>query len=211
MTVQVKICGLKDAESVQAAVSAGADFMGFVDYPKSPRHIIPTEAAKLMTALPSHVSSVLVTVNPTDEWIDQINFHIAPHYIQLHGDESAGRVREIKKRLHEPKIIKAISVCDAADIKRAEEYEDCADMLLFDTKVAGLQGGSGTAFDWSLLAGKNFPLPWILSGGLTSDNIAEAIRITGAAMVDVSSGVESVPGVKDARRIKHFINAAKQA
>jgi phosphoribosylanthranilate isomerase len=203
--VRVKICGLKDAKNLQAAIDAGADFVGFVDYLKSPRHITLPDIARLIAGLPAHVASVVVTVNPTDDWLDKINFPAS--YIQLHGDESPARLQQIKAKLPNIKIIKAVAVSSAEDIKRAAEYAKCADMLLFDN----INSGSGTSFDWSLLKGKQFTLPWMLSGGLNSGNIKEAISQTGASMVDVSSGVETVAGVKDAALIRQFIEAAKSA
>jgi phosphoribosylanthranilate isomerase len=211
MTTRVKICGLRDAETLKAAIDAGADFIGFVDFPKSPRHIMATGAAKLIAGLPPHVSSVIVTVDPSDEWLAQVDSYVSPTYIQLHGDESPERVNVIRQRLHNTKIIKAIAVSNADDIARADAYGSCAHMLLFDTKVERLHGGSGKAFNWSLLEGRQIPLPWMLSGGLTPENVSKAISQTGATMVDVSSGVESTPGVKDSALIKQFIEAAKKS
>ncbi|MFO0388968.1 MAG: phosphoribosylanthranilate isomerase [Alphaproteobacteria bacterium] len=207
MTVRVKICGLKDTKNLQVAIDAGADFVGFVDYPKSPRHITQPDIAKLIAVIPANVASVVVTVNPANSWLEQIHFPVS--YIQLHGDESPERVREIRNRLVGTKIIKAISVENAEDIASASDYANVADIILFDTKVPNQHGGSGIAFDWSLLKEKHIALPWMLSGGLNVGNIKEAILQTGAAIVDVSSGVETAPGVKDAALIKQFIEAAK--
>ncbi len=215
MPVAVKICGLKNADAVSAAVNAGADYVGFVYFPPSPRHITPAEAAKLMAKLPASTKSVMVAVDPDNDWIDQIDFHTPPAFIQLHGKETPDRVREIKSRCHESKIIKALPVSTGDDVAFAMRYSDCADMLLFDArppKLPGiLPGGNGLSFDWALLKDREFPLPWILSGGLTSDNVADAVRLSGATIVDVSSGVESAPGVKDASLIRDFIKAAKSA
>ncbi len=207
MTRRVKICGLKDATHIQSAVSAGADLVGFVHYQKSPRHIELADISKLIRNLPKHVASVLVTVNPTDDWLDSIDFPVS--YLQLHGDESPARVQEIKAKLPHIKIIKAIAVSNAKDIEAADAYLNCVDILLFDTKVENMHGGSGKTFDWSLLKNKNISMPWILSGGLNIHNIKEAISQTNTAIVDVSSGVESSAGVKDAALIKQFIEAVK--
>ena len=209
MTVLVKICGIKNTQQLNAVINAGADFIGFVYYPKSPRHLELSAIKTLIETMPNHVYPVVVTVDPDDGLVEKINM-LSPAYIQLHGNESPARVNEIKSQLTHTMIIKAIPVKTADDINHATEYTSCADLLLFDTKADNMHGGSGKSFDWSLLAGKKIALPWMLSGGLTPVNVADAIAQTDAGMVDVSSGVESAPGVKDTVLIKQFIEAAKR-
>ena len=208
----VKICGLRDAASIMAAVQSGADYIGFVFYPPSPRHLSIAEAAALRAHIPSHVKLVAVTVSPDDALIKGLVEQVKPDLLQLHGDESAERFSEIRTRWPALGIIQSISVSNAADIEKARTPHALADMLLFDAKPpagAQLPGGNGVAFDWRLLAGKTFPRPWLLSGGLTPANVAQAVRESGARMVDVSSGVESTPGVKDAALIDAFIKAVR--
>lgn len=205
MSVQVKICGLKSAEMVDAAVKAGTDFVGFVDYPSSPRHISLEKISTLLPLLPAHVQPVLVTVNPSDDWLKSVNTKHPACHIQLHGKETPERVREIKMLCKHARIIKALPIRPAEDVAMAKAYADCADMLLFDSS----SGGSGKIFDWNILKDFFSPLPWFLSGGLSPENVVHAMKQTGAHYVDVSSGVESSPGVKDTALITQFIQAAK--
>lgn len=211
MGITVKICGLNDEAAVRAAVSAGVDFAGFVYYPNSPRHIPLKRAAELKSSLPLHIKSVCVLVDPDDVLLAEVQFTLAPDYVQLHGKESQQRLREIRKKIPDMKIIKAISVKSGDDIASAGTFFDVADMLMFDAKPPAnmLPGGNALSFDWALLSGRSFKLPWFLSGGLNPENVAEAIRISGATMVDVSSGVERERGVKDAGLIAAFIKEAK--
>ena len=209
--IKVKICGLSTPESVAAAARAGADLVGFVTFPKSPRHIEPAHAAALKAHIPHGIPVVSVLVDPDDALLREISETLRPDYIQLHGSETAERLREIKQ-LFGFKIIKAVKVATRADIEAASRYYNVADMLMFDAtppKGAALPGGNGIAFDWELLKGKSFPLPWFLSGGLSAENVASALRMSGAQMVDVSSGVEVSAGVKDEQKIESFIKAAK--
>ena len=211
MSIKVKICGLSDEASVHAATRAGADFVGFVYFEKSRRHVSAARAGELKKLLPEHVKSVSVLVDPSDALLIDITKHFAPDYLQLHGSESAERVLHIKQQFA-TRIIKVVKVQNAADIEAVKGFEQIADMLMFDAtapKGADLPGGNGVAFDWSLLKEKTFTLPWFLSGGLTPQNVKAAIEASGASMVDVSSGVESAPGVKDAGKIESFIKAAK--
>lgn len=211
MPVQTKICGLKTEQAVTAAVEAGADFVGFVDYPSSPRHIAAAEAKKFFPLLTNRTQSVIVTVDPHDAWIDQVNFHVAPDYIQLHGNESPARVAAIKSRCIECKIIKAIAIRTKDGLENAASYAASADMLMFDAKPepGKLPGGNGVPFDWRILKNVALPVPWFLSGGLNASNVKQAISQSGAQLVDVSSGVESAAGVKDEALIKQFILAAR--
>ena len=215
MNITIKICGLTDEQAVRSVISAHADFAGFVYFPTSPRHVTISNAIKLKSILPATILSVSVLVDPDDTLLDEVQAVLQPSYVQLHGKESPQRLSAIKQRFPGIRLIKAIKVRSADDVSSAMQFSNCADMLLFDAKppeVSGaLPGGNGLSFDWALLNNRDFPLPWMLSGGLNSDNIHSAIHATGAKMIDVSSGVESAPGVKDASLIDAFIKAARTA
>jgi phosphoribosylanthranilate isomerase len=207
MPVITKICGLSSAESIDVAVKYGAAYLGFVFFAPSPRNISPERAALLTAHMPEDVHTVAVTVSMEDAAFDRMLAVFKPDYLQLHGGESPARVREVRLRYGIP-VIKAIAVSDAADIARAAAYEECADMLLFDAKApkdALLPGGNGVAFEWELLERARFSLPWFLSGGLSCGNVREAVEKSGATRVDISSGIESNPGVKDNGLIKEFL------
>jgi phosphoribosylanthranilate isomerase len=210
MSTAIKICGLTDTVSIEAVIAAKADYAGFVFFPASPRHLDLTRAAALKETLPKHIKSVSVLVDPDDTLLEQVTAELHPHYIQLHGKESPQRVSAIKTQFPNMPIIKAIRVRSSDDVAQANRY-DAADLLMFDAKAPEtmLPGGNGLSFDWALLAGREFIRPWFLSGGLNADNVAEAIRFSGAKMVDVSSGVESAPGVKDAALIQAFADAIR--
>jgi phosphoribosylanthranilate isomerase len=211
--ISVKICGLKRPDQVAAAAEAGARYIGFNFFPKSPRYVTPAEAGALMLDVPVGVAKVALVVNAPDDEIARILDATTTDMIQLHGAESPERVAEVKDRFGLP-VIKAIGIADAADVAQIEHYAPAADQLLIDAKApkgAVLPGGNGLAFDWTLVARKYWPCPWLLAGGLTPDNVAEAIRRTGARQVDVSSGVESAPGEKDADLVARFVAAAKGA
>lgn len=196
---------------MSAAIGAGADYLGFVFYPRSPRHVSPQQAGALAEAARGKAKIVAVTVDASDESLNEIITHLRPDALQLHGAEQPARLMEIRARYPGITLIKAISVRERGDPDGAAAYADSADMLLFDAKGESLPGGMGVAFDWSLLAGRKFPLPWFLSGGLNAENAGEAQRITAAALLDVSSGIESAPGVKDAGRMQAFVAAARAA
>ncbi len=210
--ISVKICGLTAPEQVRAAVGAGARYLGFNFFPKSPRYVSPEQAAKLVVDVPIGVAKVALVVNATDEMLDSITQTAPFDMLQLHGSESAERVQEVKDRYGLP-VMKVIGIADAEDLAAIDAYSEVADQLLIDAKApkkAVLPGGNGLAFDWRLLAGRKYwRKPWMLAGGLNPDNVAEAIKMTGANQVDVASGVESAPGVKDAGKIRAFIDAAK--
>ncbi len=209
MAIHIKNCGLRTTADIETAVSSGADYLGFLHYTPSPRHIELNDAISLMQHIPSSVRSVAVLVNPDDALLDDIAQRWRPDYVQLHGDESIERVREIRSRYGIP-LIKAIGVCDATDINAASDYAAEVDMLLFDTKAPStndLPGGRGESFDWTLLKDLDVNIPWFLAGGITADNVAEALQISGARMVDVSSALESEPGVKDPNKITAFNQA----
>lgn len=210
-SVSAKICGVKTPADVAAAAQAGARYVGFVFFPKSPRCLTVEQAAALAAEVPLGVAKVALTVNATDAELDEITGAVPLDMLQLHGKESPERVAEVKARYGLP-VMKAIGIADAEDLPQIDLYSEVADQLLIDAKPpknADLPGGNGLAFDWRLLAGRKYwQKPWMLAGGLTPDNVAEAIRMTGARQVDVSSGVESAPGVKDANRIAAFVAAA---
>jgi phosphoribosylanthranilate isomerase len=212
MAVRTKICGVNSPAAVDAAVSGGAAFVGFVFYGPSPRAVTPQAAAALAAAVPSGVTKVGLLVDEPDERIAEILAHVTLDLLQLHGHETPDRVAAIKRRFGAP-VMKAVNVAAAADLAVADQYLDHTDWLLFDAKTppqmtGALPGGNALAFDWQLLAGRSWPLPWMLSGGLTAENLAEAVHISGAQTVDVSSGVESRPGQKDPARIASFLAAA---
>ncbi len=211
MAVLVKICGIKTSEIAEAAIGAGADYIGLNFFAKSPRYVSPADAAALADVVRGRVRIVALTVDPTDALIDEIVRAVRPDILQLHGHEPIERCREIKSTWP-LEVMKAISVGAAADIARGIDYTAAVDLIMFDAKApknATLPGGNGVPFDWAMLAGVSDRLDYMLAGGLTPENVAEAIRLTGAKAVDVSSGVETAPGVKDAALIKRFIAAAK--
>jgi len=208
---EAKICGITDPENLQAAVSGGARFIGFVFYPPSPRIISPAKAALLARMLPTGVRAVGLFVNPDNEFLDDVLGAVGLDMIQLHGHETPERVQAIKARTSLP-VIKAIRIKDTSDLAHVQAYESVSDWILCDSKPdhALLPGGTGHRFDWSLLAGRVFTKPWMLSGGLDSENVAEAIRQLSPTAVDVSSGVEDAPGQKSPAKIKAFLEAVKQ-
>ena len=214
MPVAVKTCGLSDRPAVDAALAGGARFVGFVFFPPSPRNVAPGRAAVLSAGLPRGTESVGVVVEPDDDFLNGILSEVRLDYIQLHGNESPARAQAIRARTG-CRIIKAISVSDASDIGRATAYRDSADLILFDARAAAdatRPGGNAQAFDWRLFADAPPPAAgWLLSGGLDAGNVADAIRITGARAVDVSSGIESAPGRKDPVKIGAFLAAAAAA
>jgi phosphoribosylanthranilate isomerase len=205
--VQVKICGINSVEAADAAVRAGADFAGLVFYKKSPRNIAPAVGARLADQLRNRVKVVALFVDAGDDELHHAIGIVRPDFLQLHGCETPERAAAIHSRFGVP-VVKAVPVADADDLKNIRAYEDVADMLLFDAKGA-TPGGNGAAFDWQLLRGRSFMRPWFLAGGLNAGNVARAIQATGAQGVDVSSGVETVPGVKDARMIREFVSEAR--
>ncbi len=213
MTIAAKICGLNDAASLRAATTAGAAFVGLMFYPPSPRAVTPAEAGTLAAQVPAGVGKVGVFVDPDDELLDTVLAAVPLDLLQLHGQETPERVAGIAKRAGLP-VMKAIRVAERADIEAARAYEDVADRLLFDAKAPktmadALPGGNGLVFDWNLLRDAAWRRPWMLSGGLDAGNVADAVRISGAPAVDVSSGVETAPGAKDPAAIKAFLDAVK--
>lgn len=214
MTIRVKICGINTRQAMSAAIDGGADYVGAVFYAPSPRYVSPVEAGALAQDVPVSVKKVAVTVDADDDLLEQIVAHAATDLFQLHGSESPDRIAHIKQRFKLP-VMKAVSIATPDDILIAHQFETSADLILFDAKPPkdmpdALPGGNGLAFDWGLIAAVRWKVPWLLSGGLTADNVNEAIDTSGATAVDVSSGVERQPGNKDPDLIRLFLKAAKQ-
>jgi phosphoribosylanthranilate isomerase len=207
---QVKICGLSTAETMQAALDAGADFVGLMFYTKSPRNVSMEQAENLAAMVKGRAKIVAVVVDADDALLKSVMKYAKPDYIQAHGSETPERIEEIRTQFG-VRVIKVIKVKDAADVDLIKDFRDVADLIMFDPKAPKdtLPGGNGLSFDWNLLIGKISQ--FMLAGGLNPDNVAQAIKLTHAPIVDVSSGVESSPGIKDAGLIAKFIKAAKSA
>lgn len=208
--ISVKICGLKTADHIADAANAGARYVGFVFFEKSPRFVTNEQARDLAVSVPIGIMKVGLFVDPSDSYLDEVLSIVPLDMIQLHGEESPTRVAEIRKRYGLP-IMKVFGVSDSSDLNNVGAYEG-ADQFLFDTKPpknSDLPGGNGIAFDWTILKKANIEKPWMLAGGLTTKNIAQAIQLSGAMQVDVSSGVESAKGIKDKKLIEEFIKAAR--
>jgi len=213
MALAAKICGVTSGAAVDAAVEGGAAYLGFVFYPPSPRSVTPDAAARLCAAVPAGVIRVGLFVDADDAAIAAVLDRVPLDILQFHGRESPARVAEARTRFQRA-VMKAVAVAGAADVAAAAQYEDVADLLLFDAKPPrkpdALPGGNGLAFDWRLIAGQSWRRPWMLSGGLTAELLPEVVRICGAAIVDVSSGVEDLPGHKDPAKIRAFLAAARR-
>jgi phosphoribosylanthranilate isomerase len=211
MSLLVKICGLSTRETLEIALDAGADMVGFVFFPPSPRHVSLETGRDLGRQVKRRALKVALTVDADDATLDNIMDALSPDIFQLHGKESVARLRDIKQKFGRP-VMKAVPVATAADLAVLPGYAAVADRILFDARApkdATRPGGLGAPFDWHLLENLDLKLPYMVSGGLHADNVAEALRVTGAGGVDVSSGVESTPGVKDPEMIKAFIRAAR--
>ena len=207
----MKFCGLRTPADVSAAVEAGAAYVGCVFFPPSPRYLAPEDAAPIAAQVPEGIAKVALVVNADDDLLDQITETVPIDMLQLHGKETPERVTEIKQRYGLP-VMKAVGVAGPEDLENLDTYLRVADQVLVDAKPpkdATLPGGNGLAFDWRLIAGRRWPVPWMLAGGLTDANVAEAMRLTGARQVDVSSGIESAPGVKDAALMQSFSAAVR--
>ncbi|MET3777003.1 phosphoribosylanthranilate isomerase [Rhizobium alvei] len=213
MTLDIKICGLTTVESVERAVSLGATHVGFIFFAKSPRHIEPADAGRIADHVRGRAKIVSVSVNATNDDLDEIIDGLSPDILQLHGSESAERVLTVKA-VTGLEIWKALSIGDADDLKRIDAYEGIANRFLFDAKPprhSELPGGNGVSFDWSLLDGLDERIDYLLSGGLNKDNVGEALAAIRPAGIDVSSGVESAPGVKDLQMMEEFFAAVRRA
>jgi phosphoribosylanthranilate isomerase len=213
MAITVKICGLNSADAADAAARARADFGGLVFHAASPRHLSLEAGEALAGRLRGRLRLAALTVDADDAILSAIDARIAPDFFQLHGSEPPARVAAVRARFGRP-VIKAIALADPSDFAGLAAYEAVADMLLFDARApdnAARPGGHGAAFDWTLLTGRRIARPWLLAGGLDPDNVARAIALSGASGVDVSSGVERAPGIKDADRIVRFVANARGA
>lgn len=213
MVFDIKICGLKTPEAVDAALDGGATHIGFIFFPKSPRHLKPADAEQLRKAAKNRAKVVAVTVDADDATLDEIVRELAPDMLQLHGHETPERVAYVKKRYGLP-VIKAFAVREAHDLEVIAAYKGIADRFLFDAKPpkgSDLPGGNGVSFDWALLDALDEGVDYMLSGGLNAGNIAEALQNTRAPGIDVSSGVERAAGEKDVRLIREFFQAVSDA
>ncbi len=209
--IRVKICGLRDAATIKAAADAGAVYIGLNFFPKSPRSVTIAEAAALAIDAPTGLAKVGLVVNADDATLDAIVADVPLDMLQLHGAESPERVAAVKARYGLP-VMKVVGVAGPDDLAAIDRYIKVADQILVDAKPpkgADLPGGNGVTFDWNLLAGRRWPLPWMLAGGLTAENVKDAITRTGARQVDTASGVETAPGKKDAGMIARFVEAAR--
>jgi phosphoribosylanthranilate isomerase len=209
--VSVKICGLATVDDVRACADAGANYIGLVFFEKSPRNITIPAARELAFAAPLGLAKVALVVNPSDAELDAITATVPLDMLQLHGRETPERVAEVKARYGLP-VMKAVGIADGDDLPKLESYFGVADQILVDAKPpkgGELPGGNGLSFDWRLIAGRRWPCPWMLAGGLTPENVAEAVKMTGAKQVDVSSGVEDAPGQKNAELIQKFVQSSR--
>ena len=209
--VSIKICGLATVDDVRACADAGANYMGLVFFEKSPRNITIPAARELALAAPLGLAKVALVVNPSDAELDAITGTVPLDMLQLHGRETPERVAEVKARYGLP-VMKAVGIADGDDLPKLESYFGVADQILVDAKPpkgGELPGGNGLSFDWRLIAGRRWPCPWMLAGGLTPEIVAEAVKMTGAKQVDVSSGVEDAPGLKNAELIQKFVQSSR--
>jgi phosphoribosylanthranilate isomerase len=208
---RVKICGLTSPEAIKGAAQAGATYGGLVFYEKSPRHLSLAKAREVALAAPPGFAKVALVVNPQDAFLEEMLSQVPIDILQLHGAEQPQRVQQIKQSTGLP-IMKALGIATAQDLYEIDRYAEICDQLLIDAKPAPgakLPGGNGLAFDWQLLENHTWKIPWMLAGGLTPDNVAQAIRVTQARQIDVSSGVESAPGLKDMDKMRNFVAQAR--
>ena len=207
--MRVKICGLTTLETLSASVDSGASYVGFVFFEKSPRHLTIKHASIMAKSVPTGICKTALVVDPTDQELDTLLGAVPIDMIQLHGHETAERVSQVKQRFGLP-VMKAVGISDETDLDQLSEYSRISDQILVDAKPpknANIPGGNGLAFDWRLIAGRRWATPWMLAGGLTNKNVAEAARLTRSRQFDVSSGVETLTGVKDIQLISNFIQA----
>ncbi len=211
--MQVKICGLRSRAEVTAAAEAGAAYVGLVFFARSPRSLSIADARWVVSSVPEGLRRVALTVDADDAFLESIIDQVPLDMLQLHGSESPERVADVRARFGKP-VMKAVGIAGEEDLAALSDYAEVADQLLVDARApanAELPGGNGLSFDWRLLHGRNWPGPWMLAGGLTPENVGDAVRLTGAEQVDVSSGVEEAPGYKDPAKIAAFVRAARQA
>lgn len=211
-SISVKICGLRTKQDILAASDAGATYVGFVFFAKSPRNVSVAQARSLAVEVPVGVAKVALTVDADDAFLDELTAAVPLDMLQLHGKETPKRVAEIRAKYGLP-VMKAVGVATEDDLPTLSAYEQFADQILVDAKPppnGALPGGNGLTFDWKLIAGRQWSRPWMLAGGLTAQNVAEAVKLTGTRQIDVSSGVETAPGIKDQEMIADFIKAAQK-
>jgi phosphoribosylanthranilate isomerase len=214
MNITAKICGINDSEAMRAAISGGASHVGLVFYPRSPRSVNLDEAMGLASVVPERVHKVGLFVDPENDQIDKTLLVVKLDVLQLHGSETPDRVADLKTRTGK-KVMKVIKVSDPQDIAAAESYVQIADALMFDAKPPkgmkdALPGGNAVSFDWRILSGHKWPLPWMLAGGLTSENVAQAVKLSNASIVDTSSGVEDAAGRKNPEKIAKFLRTVSE-
>jgi phosphoribosylanthranilate isomerase len=200
-----KLCGFTDEESVKIAIAEKCDFLGFVFYDKSPRFISPENAAIISTKIPPSIARVAVVVNPDQSLLQKISEKFLPDFFQFHGDETVEFLKKVREKFPKIKIIKAFRIASEKDLELVKNFESAADLFLFDAKISNEFGGSGKKFDWKILQDFNSKKDWFLSGGLNIENIAEALKITGAKMIDISSGIEKIRGKKSPELIEEFM------
>ncbi|MEX0340673.1 MAG: phosphoribosylanthranilate isomerase [Arenibacterium sp.] len=208
-STRVKFCGLTEPKDIDAAVAAGAAYVGFVFFPKSPRNLEPDAARELALSVPPGLAKVGLVVDADDATLARIMAAVPLDMLQLHGKETPERVAEIRQKYGVP-VMKAVGVAGVDDLEAVDRYAKVADQLLIDAKPpkgGALPGGNGLAFDWRLITGRRWPVPWMLAGGLTADNVAQAVAMTGAQQVDVSSGIEDAPGRKSVAMMQAFAAA----
>lgn len=213
MTLDIKICGLSTPEAIRAATDGGASHVGFIFFPKSPRNVAPAHARELKKVVDGRAKTVAVVVDADDAFLDEIVAGLSPDIIQLHGKETPERAAEVKARYGRP-VMKAFSISEAEDLARIEPFRGIADRFLFDAKPpkgSELPGGNGVSFDWRLLAALDPGIDYMLSGGLNAANIGDALRLSNPPGIDISSGVESAPGIKDTALIEEFFKAVRTA
>jgi len=203
--IKIKLCGFTESESVATAIAEKCDFLGFVFCDKSSRNITPEKAAIISEQVPASIAKVAVVVDPDFEFLQKIVDKLAPDFFQFHGKESVEFLQKTRQKFPQIKIIKAFSISDSKDLEQATDFENHADFFLFDSKIAG----SGKKFDWKILQNFHSNKPWFLSGGINSKNIEEALKITGAKMIDISSGIEKIRGEKSSELIIEFMKKVK--
>lgn len=206
----VKLCGFSEINSLKSAINANCNFIGFIFYEKSLRNITISDAIEISKNIPQNISKVAVVVDADDEFLAEIATKFQPNYIQFHGNESLKKLSKFKKEFPHIKIIKAFRIKDKSDLKKTSDFEEIADLFLFDSKVENEFGGSGKSFDWNILKDFKTNKKWFLSGGLNIDNITEAIERTGAEMVDISSAIEEIKGIKSPKLIKELMRKIKE-
>jgi phosphoribosylanthranilate isomerase len=203
--MKIKLCGFTEEESIKTAVAQKCDFLGFVFCQKSVRNITPKNAAKISAQVPKDIAKVAVVVDAEFSFLDQIATEFAPDFFQFHGQESVQFLEQVRQKFPQIKIIKALKISEKKDLESVKDFENHVDLFLFDSKVSGEIGGSGKKFDWKILQNFNSKKDWFLSGGINVDNIVEALEITGAKMIDISSGIEEIRGKKSSKLIEEFI------